>query len=306
MNEAKIVVVGSYNADLILKVGRLPAPGETCLGLGREEAPGGKGSNQAVQAARCGAAVTFVGAIGQDPAGETALGMWRTDGIATGAVARLADQPTGMAVILVAADGENSIVVDSGANAHLAPAHIDSAAPAIAGARAVLAQLETPVEATRRAFDIARANGVLTALNAAPAPDRIDEGLLALTDILFVNEGEAAALSGLADVEAASEALLHRVGQAVVATLGAAGAVLFRRDASPLKQAALPVEVVDTTGAGDAFIGAFMARLALTDDIAEAMAWGAAAGALACTKLGATPSYAAADEIAARLAAQPS
>ncbi|HET6971217.1 MAG TPA: ribokinase [Phenylobacterium sp.] len=302
MSDADIVVIGSYNTDVILSVAHLPAAGETCLGLGRDEAAGGKGSNQAVQAARCGARTCFVGAIGEDASGAKALEMWARAGIDADHVARLAGRPTGMAVILVAADGENCIVVDSGANAHLSPAHTRAAASAIQGARVVLAQLETPPAATRDAFEIARAHGVLTALNAAPAPEQVDEDLLGLTDLLFVNEGEAAALTGLTEVEAAVQALLQRVRLGVVVTLGGAGAILFRRDAPPLRQPAIAVDVVDTTGAGDAFIGAFVARLAANGRLDEAMRWGITAGALACTALGATPSYADGEEIARRLA----
>jgi len=301
MSDADIVVIGSYNTDVILSVAHLPAAGETCLGLARNEAAGGKGSNQAVQAARCGARTAFIGAIGDDGPGAKALEMWAKAGVAADPVVRLTDHPTGMAIILVAADGENCIVVESGANAHLSVAHAQAAAPAIRGARVVLAQLETPPAATRAAFEIARAQGVTTALNAAPAPEHVDEALLSLTDLLFVNEGEAAALTGLAEVEAAAQALLQRVAVGVVVTLGGAGAILFRRDAAPLRQPAMAVEVVDTTGAGDAFIGAFAARLAATGRLDEAMSWGVTAGALACTKLGATPSYADGEEIARRL-----
>jgi ribokinase len=301
MSDADIVVIGSYNTDVILSVAHLPAAGETCLGLARNEAAGGKGSNQAVQAARCGVRTAFIGAIGEDAAGAAALQTWAKAGVETDHVVRLVDHPTGMAVIVVAADGENCIVVESGANAHLSPAHAQAAAPALRGARLVLAQLETPPAATQSAFGIARAHGVMTALNAAPAPERIDEELLGLTDLLFVNEGEAAALTGVVDVETAAQALLQRVAVGVVVTLGSAGAILFRRGVAPLKHPAMAVDVVDTTGAGDAFIGAFVARLAATGRLDEAMSWGVTAGALACTKLGATPSYADGQEIARRL-----
>ena len=171
MTPAEIVVVGSYNRDLILKLAHLPAPGETTLALGRAEAHGGKGSNQAVQAALCGARVAMLAAVGEDAAGEAALSMWREAGISADAVARLAGAGTGVAVILVDAAGENSIVVDAGANAQLATSQVEAAAGQIHGARLALAQLETPPAAVRRAFELARAAGVATALNAAPAPD---------------------------------------------------------------------------------------------------------------------------------------
>lgn len=303
MTKAEVVVVGSYNHDVVLSVAHLPAPGETCLSLGRLESPGGKGSNQAVQAARCGARVAMLAAIGADAPGDAALEVWATNGIDAAGAARLSGQATGMAMILVDAHGENCIVVDPGANAHLAPSHVAAAAPVIISAGLVLAQLETPVEATRRAFEIARAAGVTTALNAAPAPEAIDAGLLALTDILFVNEVEAQAMTGDANPTAAGAALLARVGQAVVVTLGKDGAMLLRKDQPDLTQAAHAITVVDTTGAGDAFIGAFTAHMAKVGDYGQAMAWGAAAGALACTRMGAVSSYADAEQISRLLAA---
>ncbi|CAN7334596.1 ribokinase [Phenylobacterium sp. LjRoot225] len=298
MTPAEIVVVGSYNRDLVLSVARLPAPGETCLALGRTEAHGGKGSNQAVQAARCGASVAMLAAVGADAAGEAALAMWRDAGIEAGHVARLPGAATGTAVILVDAAGENSIVVDPGANADLRPAHVEAAAGLVRAARLVLAQLETPVAATRRAFEIARAAGVTTALNAAPAPEALDPQLLALTDILFVNRVEARALADDDRPERVAAALLPKVRRAVVLTLGAEGAVLLRPGEPPLARPARPAAVVDTTGAGDAFIGAFGARLAASGDYGSALDWGLAAGALACTALGATSSFHDAEAIA--------
>src|ERR1700722_7861737 len=135
MTTAQIVVVGSYNRDVSFSVARLPAPGETCLSLGRLDSPGGKGSNQAIQAARCGAATAMIAAIGSDAAGDEALALWAADGIATQHVARLADHPTGMATILVDAMAENVIVVDSGANAYLSPAHVEAAGALVVDAR---------------------------------------------------------------------------------------------------------------------------------------------------------------------------
>jgi ribokinase len=291
-----IVVVGSYNLDLVLTVARLPAPGETCLALGRSDSHGGKGSNQAIQAARCGARVAMLAAVGEDAAGVAALSMWRGLGLDVSGVARLAGADTGSAVILVDAKGENSIVVDAGANARLDAGHVEAVSGLIARARLVAAQLETPVAATRRAFALAREAGGATLLNAAPAPEAIDAELLALTDILVVNEGEARTLAGTEDPAALSAALLPKVGRAVVLTLGVKGAVLLRKDAAALARPARPVEVVDTTGAGDAFIGAFAARLVDGGDqaaaVESALDWGLAAGALACTRLGAASSFA--------------
>jgi ribokinase len=298
MAHPDIVVVGSYNRDVSLSVAHMPAPGETMLSMGRLEAPGGKGSNQAIQAARCGARTAMIAAIGRDGAGEEALALWAAEGIDAAGVARLDGHGTGLAMILVDGSGENLIVVDSGANAHLGEAHVDAAAAAIRGARLVAAQLETPVAATRRAFAIARAAGVATLLNAAPAPEAIDAELLALTDILVVNEIEGRALSGHATPAAIGETLLGRVGRAVVVTLGGAGAMLFEHGRPPLKAAPPAVEVVDTTGAGDAFTGAFAARLTACGDAASALAWGLTAGSLACMSPGAAASCAGAEAIA--------
>jgi ribokinase len=287
MNPPEIVVVGSYNRDVALYVDRLPGPGETVLGNGRLESPGGKGSNQAIQAARAGAATAMVAAIGQDGAGDEAMALWAAEGIDTAGVVRLAEIGTGMAAILVDAAAENLIVVDSGANARLASAHVEAAAGLIGAAKLTLAQLETPAPATLRAFEIARAAGAATLLNAAPAPKALDQALLALTDILVVNEGEGMALSGHDHAAAIGEALLQRVGRAVVVTLGARGAMLFEHRRPPLAGAPPPVQAIDTTGAGDAFVGAFAARWAAATDAPAALAWGLAAGALACTAKGA-------------------
>jgi len=299
MSKIEIVVVGSYNHDVSLFVEKLPEPGETCLSLGRLEAAGGKGSNQAIQAALCGASTAMVAAVGQDGAGDEALTLWAKAGVDTRGVARLGEHGTGLALIMVESLGENAIVVDSGANAQLSPDHVQAAAELIAGARLVIAQLETPVAATVKAFELARAAGAATLLNAAPAPEAIDAGLLALTDFLVVNEIEGKALSGHETAVAIGETLLGRVGKAVIVTLGAEGAMLFERDRPPHKKGSAKVEVVDTTGAGDSFTGAFGARWIETGDAPSALAWGLAAGALACTGKGAAASYAARDRVAA-------
>ncbi len=292
-----LVVVGSYNQDVVLSVARLPAPGETCLALKRTDVPGGKGANQAIQAARCGARVAMVAAIGRDTAGDEALAVWARDGVDASHVARIEGHATGLGLILLDSLGENSIVVDSGANAALGEAQVDAAAALIASARLVIAQLETSTAATARAFAIARAAGAETLLNAAPAPDGPLDDLLALTDILVVNEGEAERLAGRGDLDSLGQALLARVRRAVLVTLGGEGAVLFRKDGPPLRRPTYEVQVVDTTGAGDAFIGAFAARYAETGDAAAALPWGLAAGALACATLGATTSFARRDRI---------
>ncbi len=296
-----IAVVGSYMSDQIISVDRFPRPGETRTGHGFLRAHGGKGSNQAVQAARVGGRVALVAAVGADPAGAAAREMWAAEGIDVRAVTVDAGQPTGIAMITVDAAGENQIIIDPGANRRLAPTAL-AACPALAEAAVVLAQLETPVETTAAAF--AAATG-LTVFNPAPAaavPDGLWDGI----DIVIPNETEAAALSGSDGLEAAGAALLGRVRRAAVVTAGARGVMLFERGQAPRLVAPPPVQAVDTTGAGDAFVGAFVVRLAETGDLAEAARWGVAAGSLACTARGVVPALAGRDAIAALAATLPS
>lgn len=291
MRPVEVVVVGSYNRDLSLFVRSLPAPGETVIGEGRLEAPGGKGSNQALQAARCGAATAMIAAVGVDAPGDEALTLWRAAGVEATGVARLSDAPTGMAAILVDAHAENVIVVDSGANARLSPETVDAARGLFGSARVVVAQLETPASATVRAFELGRASGALTVLNAAPAPESVDARLLALTDILIVNRGEGAAMTGHDTPAAIGESLLGQVARAVVITVGKDGAELYEHAHPPVRRPALPVSAVDTTGAGDAFTGAFAAKLAASGELRAALDFGLAAGAFACQARGASASY---------------
>lgn len=295
----RVVVVGSYNRDTVLRVPRFPQPGETLAATGLARFHGGKGSNQAVAAARSGARVAMRAAIGADEAGEGALALWREEGVDAAAVARIAGAPTGEALILVDARGENQIVIVAGANDALP---VEEDVPAIREAAMVLAQLETPLGATVAAFRAARRVGAATLLNAAPART-LPQEVLALTDILVVNETEAALLLGRAG-EAADLArgLAPRHARGVVLTAGAAGAVWARGEAV-LHVPAPATAVVDSTGAGDAFIGAFAAALAAGLEEHEALRRGVAAGALACRRAGAVPSLPRLEEIEALLAA---
>lgn len=284
---ARLAVIGSYNRDTVLRVPRFPKPGETLAADAMERFHGGKGSNQAVAAARAGAEVTLVAAVGADAAGAAARGLWAAEGIALAPVPPRADQPTGEAFILLDAAGENEIVIIAGANGTLTPAEAEAAA---AGASLVLAQLETPQAATRAAFDAARRAGAGTLLNAAPAV-AVDPELLAATDILIVNETEAARLAGEEGTPERLAALLaKRVVPGVVLTAGAAGAHWAGRDGSRHHAPSSPVDVVDSTGAGDAFTGAFAAALCEGLTIEAALRRGVVAGALACRVLGALPS----------------
>lgn len=282
----RIVVIGSYNRDTVLRVARFPQPGETMAATGMERFHGGKGSNQAVAAARAGAEVAMLAAIGADAAGQGALDLWAAEGIDARHVARDPALPTGEALILVDDAGENEIVIVAGANALLAP----PPRGAFDGTALVVAQLETPVATTEAAFAAARAAGATTLLNAAPA-QALPESLLAATDILVVNETEAARLAAQDGAPTAlAAALAPHFRRGVVLTAGASGAVWAGRDTPPLHLPAPAIRVVDSTGAGDAFIGAFAAALAAGLDEAAAMRRGVVAGALACQRAGAVPS----------------
>ncbi|HWM18189.1 MAG TPA: ribokinase [Ilumatobacteraceae bacterium] len=281
-----VCVVGSANLDLVATAARAPAPGETVLGHSYAEHAGGKGLNQAVAAARSGAHTAFLGALGTDAAGVLLRQVLELDGIDHAGVRVDSNLPTGRALITVGDDGENSIVVVPGANAAVV---VDSMPPA----RVVLAQLEIPLDAVIDAFRRGRASGAATVLNPAPAAELPDE-LLALTDVVVPNEHEVTLLGG-------PEQLLGRGPESVVVTLGGEGARWYSSTGS-VAVPSLPVEPIDTTGAGDAFCGSLCARLAAGDQIDVALIWAAAAGALATTVAGAVPSLPHAASIVAALA----
>ena len=285
----RLFFVASYMRDLSVVVDRFPLPGETRAGSGALESPGGKGSNQAIQAARCGASVSIVAAVGNDDAGRAALALWSAEGIDTSHAVSCQTAMTGLALILVNQHGENQIVIAPGANTTLAISDIDRAAAAIATADLVVAQLETPLPATVHAFTLARAAGVTTLLNTAPAPDSLGDVLWSVTDIVVANELEAATLTSLpasTDPLITGRALLARVGVAAVITLGDKGALLLRHNTASVHQPAAKVAVVDTTGAGDAFVGA-LAACWTRKDARQALAIAVNAGSLACTRRGA-------------------
>lgn len=262
--KADVVCIASWNADLVSRVPRPVGRGETLLASGFDISPGGKGSNAAVAAARQGARVAVVARIGGDDFGRMALDLWAREGIATSHVEQAAGERSGVAQIHVYDDGDNSIAVFLGAGAGLGPTNVARANATIAAAKLVMAPNEVPVEATLAAFRHARAHGVTTLLNPAPARALSDE-LVALCDVLTPNEGELRALAGLATdapLDAAADALLARGAGAVLVTLGARGCCLYRRDVAPLPIAGWPVDVVDTIGAGDTCTGALGAALA--------------------------------------------
>ena len=294
---ADVVVLGSANLDVISTLPSIPAPGETVLSLSREDRAGGKGLNQAVAAARGGAATVLVGAVGSDGAGALLLGEAEAAGIDTSLVRRLPGA-SGTAWIMVRPDGENAIVVDSGANAAV-ESLTEAEREALSAATVVVAQLETPVSAVAEAAQAAEAGQGLFVLNAAPA-QQLPRDLLRRVDVLVVNQHEAATLSGADEPPAAARALLD-TSRAVVVTLGAAGALVA--DAHGLREVAgVPATVVDTTGAGDTFTGVLAAALAGGADLDAAAARAVVAGALAVEAAGAVPSIPTAAAVDARLA----
>ena len=299
-----IVVVGSLNQDLVVPVARFPAPGETVLGGDYARHPGGKGANQAVAAARAGGRVTMVGRVGDDAFGHALRAALRADGVDDVGVRTTPERPTGVAFITVDAAGQNTIVVASGANAALTPDDLDP--HAFHDASVLLLQLEVPLATVLAAARAGRAAGARVVLNLAPArPLGPDE--LADVDVLVVNETEAAVVTGLdvaavaRDPAAALRALTDLVPAAVV-TLGADGAA-WRADGVPGEVRGHRVAAIDTTAAGDAFVGALAVRLGAGAGLAEAVTYGNAAGALATTRAGAQTSLATATEIEALLAA---
>ena len=302
---AAVAIVGSLNMDLRVQTPRLPIPGETLLGTGFSTDGGGKGANQAVAAARMGAAVAMLGRVGRDAHGVALTQSLQADGIDTTSVSEDPAAPTGTAIILLMPDGENSIIVIPGANHRYTPAHIADSAAMLRSAKVVVAQLECPLDTVRAALALAHGAGVCTVLNAAPAQP-LDDALLATVDWLVVNEIEAAMLTDLptdtpAQIETAAQALRQRGPSQVVVTLGAAGLLHVGPD-GVLALPAPRVTAVDTTGAGDTFVGALATGLADGLQITAALTRAQVAAALAVTRLGtqsAMPTRAEVDTFAA-------
>ena len=293
---SRIAVVGGINQDIVIRVPRIPQPGETVHHgrLGRYA--GGKGANQAVAAARAGASVSMLGAVGTDAAGDDLLRGMAADGVDTANVARVGSTATGTALIAVDAAGANSIAVAEGANFEIDPEAIERAISSLQPV-AVIGQREVPDVVTLAAFRAASPG--LRVLNVSP----VDQGMavdLGLVDIAVVNEIEAAQLaSGSTDpVDPAmlAQALARRTHRGCVVTLGGQGLVA-RVDGQDFIQPAFPTTVVDTTGAGDAFCGVFTAALAAGRPVETALRWGQAAGALAAATPGAQPSMPKAEDI---------
>jgi ribokinase len=297
---ASVVVVGSLNMDLIIRAPRIPRPGETLLGGTFHTAPGGKGANQAVAAGRLGGRVSMVGRVGADDFGPALRAELAAAGVDHRHVSEDPDAATGVALIVVDDAGENSIVVASGANMRLTAEDVQGCTEVIAAADVLLLQLECPLRAIQKAIETARSHGVTVVLNPAPAR-KLPAEVLRGIDVLIPNESETALLTGRApqsDAEfkqAARQLLAQGVG-IVVLTLGGRGAMLATpRDATLVP--AFPVSPVDTTAAGDAFVGGFAVALGEGKSLPEAVRWGNAAGALATTRLGAQPSLPGREEV---------
>lgn len=288
-----IAVVGSSNTDMIIRLDRIPRPGETILGGEFLTAAGGKGANQAVAAARAGGAVTFIARVGDDMFGTQAVEGFRADGIDTCRIVTDSGAPSGVALIFVDSAGENCIAVASGANARLTPADLDGCADAVAVADMLLLQLEIPLETVRAAVKVAKAGGVPVILNPAPACP-LEDGLLRDITVLTPNETEAELLTGIPvtnedSARRAAGVLRERGVRTVIVTLGARGAYVV----SDAFQGIVPgfsVKAVDTTAAGDVFNGAIAVVLAEGADLPEAVRFANAAAALSVTVRGAQPS----------------
>ncbi len=295
---ADIAVLGSANLDLVVRQPRLPHPGETMFGSSFTTVPGGKGLNQAVAGARAGGSVVFLGAVGGDPFGAQLRARLDDDGIDTTAL-RTVDTATGTAHISVLDGGENSIVVVPGANAA-----VDALDPTdravLADARFVVAQFERPLPLIAQAFRLARAGGATTVLTPAPV---VDPGeLLQLTDVLVPNAAEACELAGVDDPADAARALSRRAAT-VVMTRGRDGALIARGGEVLAAIPSRVVEAVDTTAAGDTFVGVLVARLAAGEALEAAARAGAVAASIAVTRPGASSSMPTWAEIAEALAA---
>jgi ribokinase len=296
----RVVAIGGLNMDLVVRVAALPRAGETVEGEDLLRAAGGKGGNQAVAAARLGASVEMIGRIGRDAFGHELTSKLRDAGVSSRWVLGC-DRPTGAALIFVDAKGENSIAVAPGANHSLLPEDIPRRV--VESTDMVMAALEVSVAAIEEAFRLARLAGVHTVLNAAPA-QQLPKSLLSLSDVIICNEVELSSLLGrtipVGKEAAAAHDLRSFPEQIVVVTLGARGAVAVSGDAV-LEQPAFAVEVLDTTGAGDAFVGGFVVGDWISNGVANALRWGCAAGSLATTRHGAQPSMPSLAEVQALL-----
>lgn len=301
MSGPEVVVVGSLNMDLVARVARLPAAGETVPGSAFATVPGGKGANQAVAAARLGARTAMIGRVGDDAFGASLRAGLEEDGVDCRGLQTTAGTPSGVALIVVNDAGRNEIIVIAGANGLVAPADVDAAEAVLAGAQIVALQLEIPLETVEHTARRARALGASVVLNPSPVRP-LPPALLRCVDYLVTNEIEAASLAGapvatVADAIAAGRRLRAQGAGTVLVTLGDAGAVIVSPDGER-HDAAPRVDAVDTTAAGDTFLGGMCAALVRGRTLPAAVAFGQAAAALCVTRPGARPSIPFAREVA--------
>lgn len=303
-----IVILGIFVADTAYRADRQPRMGETILGTSFILGPGGKGSNQSVAAAMAGGRTSLITRLGRDAFADIARNTWAKAGV-TPHVTEDAESYTGAAYIFIEnATGNNAIIVAAGAAGRISEADVEANRPLIEGAKVFITQLEQPIPAARRALEIARAAGVRTILNPAPAAP-LEDDLLALCDILTPNESEAEGLTGLpvttlAEAEAAADALLARGVGACLITLGEKGALYRDRERSVHVPVISAGKVVDTTGAGDAFNGGFAVALTEGRDVIDAVRFGCATAGISVTRPGTAPAMPSRAEIDALLAAQ--
>ncbi|WP_434562544.1 ribokinase [Pseudomonas sp. Z4-20] len=299
---AKVVVIGSLNMDLVTRAPRLPRGGETLIGVSFSTIPGGKGANQAVAAARLGAHVSMVGCVGGDAYGEQLRGALLAEGIDCQAV-RVVEGSSGVALIVVDDNSQNAIVIVAGANGALTAEVLDSVDEVLQRADVVICQLEVPDATVGHALKRARELGKIVILNPAPASHTLPADWYACVDYLIPNESEAAVLSGLAvdsleTAEAAATQLIAAGARKVIVTLGAQG-LMFANGSSFEHFPAPRVKAVDTTAAGDTFVGGFAAALASGKNEIEAIRFGQVAAALSVTRAGAQPSIPSLQEVQA-------
>ena len=298
----KIVVVGSINMDLVVRMLRLPRPGETVTGNSFETIPGGKGANQAVAAARLGALVSMIGRVGDDTFGATLRQNLVAVGVDTQFVVESRGSSSGVALIGVEQSGANAITVVPAANGLLSVSDVMSSRLVIAAADALIVQLETPIETVAAAIRLAQMNRVLTVLDPAPAPqDRLPHELLGV-DVLSPNQTEAEALTGIAvsdwpSAEAAARALQRQGAHDVVIKMGSLGALICSRDGAIRQVATISVNVIDTTAAGDAFTAAMTVARCEGQTLPDAVRFACHAGTVACMKFGAQPAMPTREEL---------
>jgi ribokinase len=294
----KVVVVGSANTDMVVRVDAIPRLGETVLGGKFVNAQGGKGANQAVAAARLGAEVTFVARLGRDAFGQSSVAAYQVEGINTDFIIWDNDAPSGVALIMVNRNGENIIAVAPGANGRLSSTDVQTAESVFRTADAVLVQLEIPLDAVQTAVDLAHRHHCRVILNPAPAIN-LPDPILRSVDFLTPNESELAILAGTLSFqqEESARVFAEQIGvQALIITLGARGALVIAEGNEYLVPGYL-VEAVDSVAAGDAFNGALAVALSRGEDLLGAVRFANAVGALSVTRTGAQPSLPTFDEV---------